>query len=140
MKVEQFTGHYRGQGSWHEINGNSAGYEIEQSIEAASDGIKLWLKHNHADGTVSELRFTLKPSLANLYLVEAFDKEVGFGFIMHDTLRFHLNNKFLKADLDSVTEISFRRLDSKRLECYGTSTKNSAGNYIMWYEELTRVD
>lgn len=139
MSIEQFIGTYHGRGTWYEINGDSAGYAIEQCIEPISEGLKIELKHDHANGPTTTLECRFVSAVSHLYQVQVADKVIGRGYCLNDSLSFYFDNKYLKPDLDSVTEINFRMADPGELTCYGSSTKNSAGNYIMWYEFMNRV-
>jgi hypothetical protein len=79
--------------------------------------------------------FSLGPVAPYIYRVEASGRDGGFGFMMNDILRFFINNH-----LGSITEIGYQARAPHVLRAYGFTDRNSYGNYIMWHEELERVE
>ena len=136
MSLGKLVGNYQGTGQWYQDDRQTGHYDISQAILFDNDNILLRSKHSHADGNNYDMEFTLKPLAPHVYSLWAGDKNIGHGSLVNDVLRLQWNNKFFMPKLDSITEISYHPNAIGGLECYGSSSKNSAGNFITWFENL----
>ena len=68
-----------------------------------------------------------------IYSVRAGGNEIGHGYAMGDVVRYHM-----RAGA-GIVEVGYQPRGGDKLEVFGSSTTNAAGNYIAWREELRRV-
>jgi len=136
MDTKHFCGRFRGSGTWRDSAGNSGNYEVVQMHRVDEDQYRIDQRHIHG-GVPGDLAISLMPMAPNIYRVEAVDQTGtygGYGFVINEVLQFHFDNH-----LGSITEIGYQVKGSDAIAVYGAATRNSAGNYIMWSEELQRV-
>ena len=135
MDTEHFCGRFRGAGTWRDSAGETGSYEVIQMHRLNNDHFEIEQRHIHS-GVPGDLAISLKPIVAHVYRVEASDQAgvySGYGFVINDVLQLHFDNH-----LGSITQIGYQVKGAGVIAVYGAATRNSAGNYIMWSEELQR--
>ena len=133
MSVDDLMGRFQGKGTWRDSAGNTGNYDAFLTNRSLDDRFEISQKHV-SDGGTSQTTFALEQVAPFVYRVEVPDQDRGFGFVMNDLVRFYFDNH-----LGSITEIGYQAKAPGVLVAYGFTDRNSAGNYIMWHEELERV-
>lgn len=134
LGVDDLIGRFRGKGTWRDSAGNTGDYDAILTIREIAGGVEVTQKHVF-DGGDSEDTFSLESVAPYIFRVEARGEDGGFGYMMNDILRFFINNR-----LGSITEIGYQAKAPHVLAAYGFTDRNSYGNYIMWHEELERMN
>lgn len=139
MSLEDFVGEFEGTGNWYDSEGNTMSYKIQQTHQLTDEGIDLIVKHAHNDGDYSEGKYNLKKVAPYIYKLFLNDKELGYGTLLDNCLRFHFDSTAFVSVDSSLTEISYQMINADNLVAYGSTTQNSAGNYITWHEQIKRT-
>jgi len=128
----EFEGHFEGSGRWYDSQSNSQAYKIRQTNKLRNTGFEMQFRHDFEDGSVVEAHFVMTRIAPHLFQVAVGEMPIGNGYWLADNWHYHLevNGRFVEA--------SYRRTPGG-LRVLGSSSKNSEGNYIAWYEELKRT-
>jgi hypothetical protein len=133
MSIANIRGRYEGTGIWHDSAGESMTYRVVQTNNMTASGFDISFTHNFPDGSVVEARIILSEIAPYIYSVRAGNNEIGHGYALGDTVRYHMRAG------GGIVEVGYQPRDDDELEVFGSSTSNAAGNYIAWHEELRRV-
>ena len=130
--IEGLIGTFDGSGTWYDAAGKSASYRVRQTNVSTDDGFEVVFKHDFADGTVVDARFSMSWIAPNLFRLDVAGAPAGNGYVFDGVCHYHvkLGEKFVEASYVS-------RPDS--VEVFGSSSTNAEGHYIAWKETLRRT-
>jgi hypothetical protein len=130
--IERLAGSYEGTGEWFDSTGKSSTYSVRQTNSPTAEGFELAFRHDFADGTVVDARFQMTWLAPRIFRVSTAGAPIGYGYVLDGYCHYHLETG------KAFVEASYR-FGGDTVEVFGSSTKNTEGNYIAWREVLRRT-
>ncbi len=131
-ELDVFSGNYEGSGAWIDIAGESKKYSVAQRIDVDGNKMKVVYTHDfYQENSKTSGEFVFEFSSETIFKVNMGGKTVGNGYVFGRYLHYHIQFG------EVYVEVSYQA-DGEAILAHGSSTKNSQGNYIAWFESLKK--